>query len=84
MTTTERLNLSTPLTPRKRYTAEFFERVLRRDSVGEHAVYVRFLGVVEALIDDAAGGGDAERVAAIRTALGAAEAVLADIWRAER
>jgi hypothetical protein len=67
-----------------RFSAEFFERVLRRDSADEHAVYVRFLGVVEALIDDPAAGGDAERVAAIRTALGAAEAVLADIWGAER
>jgi hypothetical protein len=84
MTTAERLNLSTPLTPRKRYTAEFFERVLRRDSADERAVYVRFLAVVEALLGGPAGRGDAERVATIRTALAAAETLLAEIWGAER
>lgn len=61
-------------------TAEFFARVLRRDSLNERAVLIRFLFVVEALLEEPAT--DAKRVAQIRDALAAAEALLAETWRA--
>lgn len=72
------------MTARRFGTAEFFTHVLRRDSADEHQVYVRFLGVVEALLDDPAARDDAERLSRIRTALAAAEALLVEIWGAER
>lgn len=63
-----------------RRTREFFARVLRRDGLTERAVLIRFLFVVEALLEEPAAS--AARVAQIRNALAAAQDLLAEAWRA--
>lgn len=63
-------------------SVEHFTKILRRDSADEHLVYVRFLGIVEALVTDESARSDAKRLAHIRNALAAAEALLAEIWAA--
>lgn len=65
-------------------TVELFTRVLRRDSAKSGDVYVRFFQVVEWLVEHEPTLSTAEQVAQIRTALAAAEALLSEIWAAER